>query len=211
MGARGRGGLLVEPVHSGARRERPGESIGQVYIAMSHSLRKFARRICMNDADAEDIAQEALLCAMNAEADRVIENPKAYLFRIAQNLALRTRNSRSREILDEVDRLKMDEAPCDAPSVEDQVISRERLGILCDALATLPPSCRRVFVMRKVYGYSHREIADRLGISTSTVEKHLATGFARCVAFMRTHGAGDVAESGETAEFPARTAARQSR
>src|SRR5690606_2740304 len=126
---------------------------------------KFIRRICMNDADAEDIAQEALVCAMNAEADRVIENPKAYLFRVAQNLALRTRNNRSRGIIHEVENLDLSETPSDEPSVEDQVISRERLGLLCDALATLPPSCRRVFVMRKVYGYSHREIADRLGIS----------------------------------------------
>lgn len=195
---------MVDPIERGVRPGDPHDGVGQVYIAMSHSLKKFVRRICKNDADAEDIAQEALVCAMNAEADRVIENPKAYLFRIAQNLAVRTRNKRSREIIRDVETLDLSETPSEEPSVEDQVISRERLGILCDALATLPPSCRRVFVMRKVYGYSHREIADRLGISTSTVEKHLATGFARCVAFMRNHEAADGAPAGRRQEAAAR-------
>jgi RNA polymerase sigma-70 factor (ECF subfamily) len=48
------------------------------------------------------------------------------------------------------------------------------------AVATLPPQCQKVFVMCRVLGQSHKEIAARLGISTSTVEKHVAAGFKRC-------------------------------
>jgi DNA-directed RNA polymerase specialized sigma24 family protein len=39
--------------------------------------------------------------------------------------------------------------------------------------------------MKKAYGYSHKEIAAQLGISTSTVEKHVAAGLKRCSEYMQ--------------------------
>jgi RNA polymerase sigma-70 factor (ECF subfamily) len=42
--------------------------------------------------------------------------------------------------------------------------------------------------MRKVYGYSHSEIAEELNMSVSTVEKHLANGLRRCNAYMAARG-----------------------
>lgn len=176
-------------------RDRGESSIGKTYVASQGPLKKFIRRLCANDADVDDIAQEAFVNAMDAEASREIESPKAYLYQVARNLAIRTHRKKSREIIDYVESLQLEQEASPQPSVEDHVISRERLGALCDAISTLPPSCRRVFVMRKVYGYSHKEIASRLGISTSTVEKHLATGFARCVTFMRNQDSGQTEQA----------------
>ena len=51
-------------------------------------------------------------------------------------------------------------------------------------MARLPDVCRRVFVLRRVYGFSQREIAEYLGISIKTVEAHLAKGMVRCTDFM---------------------------
>src|SRR5690606_20794216 len=52
--------------------------------------------------------------------------------------------------------------------------------------------CRKAFVLRKVYGYSQKEIADSLGISENTVEKHIATGIKRCTGYMMARKAGDL-------------------
>ncbi|MGH8200295.1 MAG: RNA polymerase sigma factor [Steroidobacteraceae bacterium] len=53
---------------------------------------------------------------------------------------------------------------------------------------SLPPLCRRVFVLRKVYQLSHAEIAQVLGVSHSTIEKHVAKGLLRCRDQLRSAG-----------------------
>ena len=52
----------------------------------------------------------------------------------------------------------------------------------------LPVQARRVFVLKKVYGYSQREIAEELGLAQSTVEKHVALAVRRCAEYMSRHG-----------------------
>ena len=58
-------------------------------------------------------------------------------------------------------------------------------GAFRRAIATLSPQCRKVFILRKVHGLSHQEIADRMGLSVSTTSKHLAKALERCDAYMR--------------------------
>ena len=59
----------------------------------------------------------------------------------------------------------------------------------------LPPICRRVFVLRKVHKLSHAEISEVLGVSESTIEKHVAKGLVRCREYLREMGLLDVADS----------------
>ena len=65
-----------------------------------------------------------------------------------------------------------------------------KLAVFCEAVASLPPQCRRAFLMRKVHGLSHKEISKQLGIAISTVEKHQAIGLKRCSEYMRNKGWG---------------------
>jgi DNA-binding transcriptional ArsR family regulator len=55
-----------------------------------------------------------------------------------------------------------------------------------------------VFVLRKVYKLSHAEIAEVLGVSHSTIEKHVAKGLMRCREYLREHGLLDAADAGRT-------------
>jgi RNA polymerase sigma-70 factor (ECF subfamily) len=71
---------------------------------------------------------------------------------------------------------------------DEQLDARRRFEGFCIAVDTLPPVCRRVFVLRKVYQLSHDEIADVLGIKPSTIEKHVVKGLKRCRDYMREHG-----------------------
>jgi RNA polymerase sigma-70 factor (ECF subfamily) len=70
-------------------------------------------------------------------------------------------------------------------NVVDNVSSQQELDLYINALRSLPAQCQRVFVMCKVYGFSHKEIASKLGISVSTVEKHLIKGLSRCYKYMQ--------------------------
>lgn len=169
------------------------------FIGCERRLKRFVARLCRSEADADDITHEALVAALRAEAAHAIEHPEAYLYRAARNLAIRDQAKRSREVAGLVDSAS-DTLASSEPSAEEQVISRERFALFCEAVATLPPNCRRVFVMRKVYGYTHKEISERLDISTSTVEKHLATGFARCLAALK-------AQDRDNDDAPARSSA----
>jgi RNA polymerase sigma-70 factor (ECF subfamily) len=60
-----------------------------------------------------------------------------------------------------------------------------------------------VFVLRKVFKLSREEISEVLGISTSTIEKHVAKGLVRCRDYLREMGLMEVSE-GKTAAQPVR-------
>ena len=91
----------------------------------------------------------------------------------------------SKTIIDFVEDFTPQEYVTNEPSIEDDIDSRKQMLIFTEAVATLPQQCQRVFVLKKVYGHSHKEIARQLGISTSTVEKHVATGLKRCSEYIQ--------------------------
>ena len=70
------------------------------------------------------------------------------------------------------------------PGVEQQVDGRRRLALFATAVAALPSQCRKVLVLKKIEGLSQKEIASRLGIAESTVEKHLAKALLLTRDFM---------------------------
>ena len=172
-------------------RTRPEKGAAELLNAFREyrsALNRFISRYLHNPDDIEDVAQEAFLRAWSARNETEILQPKSFLFRIARNVAVSELRQKSRQITvyieesdspDVLDMLAGDVTP------EDETIARQRLGIHCEAVASLPTQCRRVYLMRKVYGMSHGEIAQRLGISVSTVEKHLIKGVEMCDRYVR--------------------------
>ena len=162
------------------------------YIEHEAALRRFLGRFLSRAQDIEDVSQEAFLKAFAAEATHPVLAPKAFLFRIAKNLAL---NERARFVNSKTGPFEGGDdgaakLPSDAPTAEDQTMAREKLALFCEAISSLPPQCRQVFLLRKVQGYSQKEIARRTGVSVSTVEKHIALGLVRCGAYLERHGYG---------------------
>jgi RNA polymerase sigma factor (sigma-70 family) len=153
------------------------------------SLKGFLRRFFSRAQDLEDIAQEAYLRAVEAErAGEPVRSPKAFLFRIAKNAALNELTRKSRLLTDYIEDSAAQDVIDKGASTEEQVMGQEKLAMFCRAVASLPAQCRRAFLMRKVYGLSHKDIAEQLGISLSTVEKHVASGLLRCSTYMREGG-----------------------
>ena len=147
-------------------------------------LRKFLRRFMSNFHDIEDICQETILRALEAEKSRDIQDPRAFLFGVTKNIVRRKLDKESKAIIDFIADITLQEYITNEPPVEECLDSRRQMLVFTEAVAMLPQQCRRVFILKKVYGYSHKEIARQLGISTSTVEKHVATGLKRCSDYM---------------------------
>lgn len=145
-------------------------------------LTKFLRR----EQDIEDVAQEAYLKAYSAEQHKgEIEQPKAFLFSIAKNLALNELSRKSRQMTGYIEECQSALDVGAGNCVEKEVEASQALGVYCEAVAALPEKCRRVYLLRKVHGLPHKEIAARLGISVSAVEKHLRVGAISCRDYIR--------------------------
>lgn len=185
-------------------------TILEAYLENETALKRYLRRFIHSREAADDLAQEAFLRAFAAESGRVIESPKAFLFKVAKNLALNEvarQSTMSPEPLGDFDGQDVLEDSGQA-AADDVVDSRERLRLLARAIAVLPPQCAKVFLLRKMQGMSQKEIAVRLNISVRTVENHVALGLSRCRAFMRAHDgtAPAVAASVSTPSFQAKKA-----
>ena len=165
-------------------------TILEAYLENEKALKRFLRRFIRSREGADDLAQEAFLRAFAAETGRPIQAPKAFLFKVARNLALNElakQSSAATEPLGDFEGQEVLEDSSQA-AVDDAVDGRERIRMLARAIAALPPQCAKVFILRKMQGLSQKEIAARLNISVRTVENHVALGLVRCKAYMRAHG-----------------------
>lgn len=75
---------------------------------------------------------------------------------------------------------ELPEAACPAPTPASRYDAERELQLLATAIASLPPRCQAVFIMHKVHQMPQAEVAEHLGISIKTVEKHLRLGVAAC-------------------------------
>lgn len=132
-------------------------------------------------AEAEDIVQDLWLKVRAAHGGPV-GNGRAYLYRMAQNLVLdrlrerRRRDARERAWSDlEIGRCAPGaDLPDPRANAEEAMHGQEAAARLAAAVAALPDGAGRVFRLHKLEGLSHGEVAARLGISRSGVEKHMA-------------------------------------
>ena len=153
--------------------------IVQTYLNGYARLQALLTRRTGCSVHAADILQDTFL-QLGRRPGEPIANPQAYIGRVAMNLATdrhRKAAYRSRQLgmmaLDPI---------AEVPSVERELLGRERLRQVLEAADRLPPRCREVFVLRKIDGLTQQEIASRLGISANMVQKHLRKALADIMA-----------------------------
>jgi len=143
-----------------------------------------------NDLDVDDVVQEAYArLAMLDDVDD-IRNPKAYFFQIARSIILmHVRRSRvvSIQAVEHIDQLAL---ASDAPGPDVQVSDRQQLHLLARMIAGLPGTSRAAMTLRLVHELSHREIGDRLGMSTNAVQKCLAKSLSSFIQQLSRGGTG---------------------
>ncbi len=178
---------MIQEDHPRTYNRRPLSAVSAAFLVNHAFLKRFLARFFSDSQDIEDVAQEAYLRAYVAEQQKEIEQPKAYLFRIARNLALTQLTQKSKKITDYLEESGASVVIEYGAAADSEVEAEEALGLYCEAVAALPEKCRQVFLLRKVHGLAHKEIAKRMSLSVSSVEKYLLRGILECKAFVQEH------------------------
>lgn len=127
---------------------------------------------------AADLAQETFLRYAERATDAGVIHDRSYLYRTAHNLAVDHVRQLASRRTDAVSPEDMAHLPDTSPGVEATAAARQELDRLRGLIATLPDKTRRIFVLNRVHGLTHAQVAQRLGISESSVQKHLASALA---------------------------------
>ena len=158
------------------------------YLARRDDLVRFFAARLRSMAAAEDLVQDLYVRVASLGPGEAVENPSAYLYRLASNLMLdRLRSDRRSTTRDgawlESQRTDMGgQSIADEPSAEQTVSARQRLARVAAAVAQLPPKTRRAFELHKLEGMTQEQTAQALGVSRKTVEKQIATALLRLSA-----------------------------
>jgi RNA polymerase sigma-70 factor (ECF subfamily) len=151
--------------------------LNALYSAHQGELVRHLAKMVNCEETAADLVQESYLILSKTAHKEAIPHPRGFLYRVAINLALNhLRRSKVAETYSHY--LVADDNQ--APSTEHLVQHRQRLERFIQVVDGLPPRGRDVFILHKVYGMTHKEIAEELGITVSGVEKHIAKGLSQC-------------------------------
>lgn len=160
------------------------------------ALKTYLRRSFPAIRDVEDIAQESYIRIWKHRARAPVRSAKAFLFKVAQRLALDVLRRERRSPLASVGDLDRLDVLDHAPAIYEILGQDEKVQLLIEAIDALPARCRDVVILRKLKFVSQRETAEFLGISEKGVENQLARGFERCRAFLRRRGVTDLFHHG---------------
>jgi len=160
------------------------------------ALRGWLRHRRVEGLETDDIVQETYAVLAGLACVDHIENPRAYAFQTAQSVILRHLRRARVVRIDALGDLEQLNTPLDDPSPEHQTAARQELRRVSDLIARLPSKCREAFTLRKVEGLSQREVAVRMGISESTVEKHIGRALRTLMEAMKHGGNAEPGASG---------------
>ena len=186
------------------------ENFLQTFLRFRTRIARAIGRIVQRD-DIEDIVQETFLRCYQASERTVVRHPRSFMLTTARNLALNHIDLADNRLVAGVD--SFDEAAIplfrETPT-ENTPEVQERFLLLCRAVQGLPVQCRRAFVLKKVYGMSRKEIADYMGLSESTVQKHIAKGMVMCSEYLESAqaAAAETPAAAQSSELPRRRKAR---
>jgi RNA polymerase sigma-70 factor (ECF subfamily) len=150
------------------------------------ALRRWLAGKRLRGIDLDDIVQDTYAILAGLESVEDIRNTKAYMFQTAYSVILSQVRRAQIVSISTIEDIGQLAGKDDAPSPETEISDRQELQQLAEAIATLPPRCREVFVLRKIHGLQQRDVAQKLGVSEGTVEKHMHNGLKiLCALFAR--------------------------
>lgn len=163
-------------------------------LPLEPMLRAYIRRLAHPVLEVDDLVQDVMTRIITYENWRNITTPMTFVMKIARNLVFdefRRRKVVSISFLPDMDVLGR---AAQNPGPEAALLARDELNLVLEAVAEMSPQCRRVFTLRKVYCFPPNEIAERLGLSVSTVEKHLVKALRLCSERLAQSSEGHIKE-----------------
>ena len=150
------------------------EIFTKLFTESRDALHRYIRRFVGSSETAKEIVLEAFLRTYRERES--VTTLRAFLFSTARNLAAneyRHRRTVERGAVGDFGDLRVNP---ESESLESELLRDEKNRLIQEAIDHLPPQCRAAFTLRVFHECSYKEVADRLGISAKTVEKHIARG-----------------------------------
>ena len=151
--------------------------LGRNVLPHEASLRAWLKRRRLQGLEVDDIIQETYSRLIAADSVAHVLDAKSYTFQTASSVVIDHLRRMKVVSIASVPDMEALEIRSEDPSPERQVIDRAELQRLAVAIAALPIRVREVFTLRRIHGLSQREVAEKMGIAESTVEKHMSRGF----------------------------------
>jgi RNA polymerase sigma factor (sigma-70 family) len=149
--------------------------VERIYETERESIYSYLLYFGVPPQRAQELVQDSFLrLYLKMEKGDVIENPRAWLYRVARNLALRS--YRNEPEFDELDPNQTGQLS--SRSAEQDLIDQQRREALIQAVRALSPQQRHCFYLRS-QGFRHREIAEVMGIRISTVGEFIRRAVVR--------------------------------
>jgi len=141
-------------------------------------LRAFLTRKVHCPELAADLTQEIFVRLAAQPATTRLENTRSYLFRMANNLVIDHYREIERRQTYATPHENLVHIPETKPGLEHEMMARQDLRQLVGIIQELPDRTREIFILNRVEGLTYLEVAERLELSESSVQKHLAKGLA---------------------------------
>jgi RNA polymerase sigma-70 factor (ECF subfamily) len=167
------------PLHQW-RPEQTMDRLTRCFMEIRAELVRFLTRR-NGKAAAEDVVQETWLKLHERGDTESWHEPRAVLYTTAANLGtdVQRREARAERLF--VRDGELPEAISPGADPESQAQTESELNSVAAALQELPAQCLEAFLLNRVEGLTHSEIAQRLGVSTKTVQRHIERALRRCV------------------------------
>ena len=147
------------------------DPVHTLYVDHHAWLQSWLLRKLGNTHQAADLTQDTFVRVIAGQQVDAIREPRAYLTTLAQRVLY---NFWRRRELEQAWLDALATAPEDmAPSPEDYALVREAIEAIDLWLEGLPPKARQVFLLRRLDGMKHTEIAEVMGLSVATVERYM--------------------------------------
>lgn len=134
-------------------------------------------------SDLDDVVQESYARLLDIGASRIAE-PRAYFFVTARRIAYDIVRRGPVVPIETGTDIEAWNLADDLPGPERHASARWEVERFCEVLRELPARCREAFLLKKIDDLSQREVAKRMGIAESTVEKHLSKALQRVLHYM---------------------------
>lgn len=148
----------------------------QVYKIYFPKLVRFSKAYVLSEYEAENIVQNTFLYLWeNQDVLSSLNNVNAFLFTLVKNRCIdhlrKQLKDGTAQPLSEIQEKELELKLYSLQKFDENKLSREEIDhIITVAIDSLPPRCKEIFVLSRLEGLSHKEIAEQLHISTNTIE-----------------------------------------
>lgn len=151
----------------------------QAFETHALDLRRFLAKRVQCEETAADLVQETYLRLSGIARSEPIQNIRAFLFQVADNLAIDHLRSRTR-FYQRYAGTPSPDLMGSTPLPDRELAAKQEWSIIQQAISELTPKCRTAFLLHRVQHLSYSQIAAKLDISQRTVEKHISKALAHC-------------------------------